>query len=175
MITKVISGGQTGVDRAALDAAIDKGIEHGGYCPKGRLAEDGRIPDKYNLTELATSSYSARTRRNIQESDGTLIVTLSHLRTPGTELTAKIAHQSQKPLLYCTYSWEYGNDSIRNAVQFREWVKHFDIKTLNVAGPRASKSPRIYGDALMQICVMLGLANEEEESNHPPQTKGEME
>ena len=73
MIKKIISGGQTGVDRAALDAAISLGIEHGGYCPKGRRAEDGRIPDEYQLTETTTADYSDRTERNILESDLSLI------------------------------------------------------------------------------------------------------
>jgi hypothetical protein len=77
MLRKVISGGQTGADRAGLDFAIETGLEHGGYVPRGRKAEDGRIDDRYNLFELSTSSYPARTRRNIEESDGTVIFSLN--------------------------------------------------------------------------------------------------
>ena len=76
MLRKVISGGQTGADRAGLDFAIETGLEHGGYVPRGRKAEDGRIDDRYNLVELSTSSYPARTRRNIEQSDGTVIFSL---------------------------------------------------------------------------------------------------
>jgi predicted Rossmann-fold nucleotide-binding protein len=76
MIRKIISGGQTGADRAGLDFAIEAGLEHGGYVPRGRKAEDGRIDDRYNLIELSTSSYPARTRRNIEKSDGTVIFSL---------------------------------------------------------------------------------------------------
>ena len=74
MLKKVVSGGQTGVDRAGLDAAIDADIPVGGYCPKGRIAEDGIIPDCYPLIEIETSSYTSRTAKNVVESDGTLIV-----------------------------------------------------------------------------------------------------
>ena len=77
MLRKIISGGQTGADRAGLDFAIHAGPEHGGYVPRGRKAEDGRIDDRYNLFERSTSSYPARTRRNIEESDGTVIFSLN--------------------------------------------------------------------------------------------------
>ena len=73
MLRKIISGGKTGADRAGLDFAIEKGLEHGGYVPRGRKAEDGRIDDRYNLVELSTRSYPGRTRRNIEESGGTVI------------------------------------------------------------------------------------------------------
>jgi hypothetical protein len=87
MLRKIISGGQTGADRASLDFAIEKGLEHGGYVPRGRKAEDGRIDDRYNLVQLSTSSYPARTRRNIEESDGTVIFSLERLLSGGTKLT----------------------------------------------------------------------------------------
>jgi Circularly permutated YpsA SLOG family len=83
MIRKIISGGQTGADRAGLDFAIEAGLEHGGYIPRGRKAEDGRIDDRYNLIELSTSSYPARTRRNID----------------GTRLTLELANKLGKPVL----------------------------------------------------------------------------
>jgi len=74
MIQKIISGGQTGADRAALDFAIKRGIPHGGWIPKGRKTEDGTLPEKYHLLEMPTGSYSKRTEKNILDSDGTLIV-----------------------------------------------------------------------------------------------------
>jgi Circularly permutated YpsA SLOG family len=99
MLRKIISGGQSGADRAGLDFAIATGLEHGGYVPRGRKAEDGRIDDRYNLVELSTSSYPARTRRNIEESDGTVIFSLERLLSGGTKLTwrhAELAKQRTK-------------------------------------------------------------------------------
>src|SRR6202022_2615430 len=94
MLRKIISGGQTGADRAGLDFAIETGLEHGGYVPRGRKAEDGRIDDRYNLVELSTSSYPARTRRNIEESDGTVIFSLERLLSGGTKLTLEHCQQA---------------------------------------------------------------------------------
>ena len=85
MIEKIISGGQTGADQGALDAAINLGIPHGGWIPKGRITEDGPLPDRYNLIEMPSASYPDRTRKNIRESDGTLILSHSRL-TSGSEL-----------------------------------------------------------------------------------------
>ena len=98
MLRKIISGGQTGADRAGLDFAIETGLEHGGYVPRGRKAEDGRIDDRYNLVELSTTSYPARTRRNIEESDGTVIFSLERLLSGGTKLTWEL----------CQQAWEAG-------------------------------------------------------------------
>ena len=100
MLRKIISGGQTGADRAGLDFAIETGLEHGGYVPKGRKAEDGRIDDRYNLVELSTSSYPARTGKNIQESDGTVIFSLERLLNGGTRLTWEHANKLGKPVLH---------------------------------------------------------------------------
>src|SRR5271166_1257232 len=94
MLRKVISGGQTGADRAGLDFAIETGLKHGGFVPRGRKAEDGRIADRYNLVELTTSSYPARTRRNIEESDGTVIFSLEHLLSGGKKLTRGLCQQA---------------------------------------------------------------------------------
>ena len=98
MIEKIISGGQTGADQAALDAAIKLGIPHGGWIPKGRMTENGPLPDKYNLIEMPIRSYPERTKKNIRESDGTLI--LSHGRlTGGSDFTQKMAMRFTKPCL----------------------------------------------------------------------------
>src|SRR5688572_12994856 len=91
-VQRIVSGGQTGVDRGALDAAIALGIEHGGWCPRGRLAEDGQIPRRYQLTETKTSKYRERTERNVLDSDGTLIL-FRALLSGGTELTRRLAVQ----------------------------------------------------------------------------------
>jgi hypothetical protein len=97
---KIISGGQTGADRAGLDFVIHAGLEHGGYVPRGRKAEDGRTDDRYNLIELSTSSYPARTRRNIEESDGTVIFSLNRRLSGGTKLTLELANNLGKPVLH---------------------------------------------------------------------------
>src|SRR5438105_4205172 len=91
-LTRLISGGQTGVDRAALDWAIDHGLEHSGWCPKGRKAEDGVIPAHYDLQETASGRYEPRTRANVMEADGTLILNLGELNG-GTLLTAEICRR----------------------------------------------------------------------------------
>ena len=90
MIRKIISGGQTGVDRAALDAAIKLAIAHGGSIPKGRITEDGPLPDTYNLKETRSSSYAERTAKNVQDADGTLIISRGQL-TGGSEYTREMA------------------------------------------------------------------------------------
>ena len=141
MIEKIISGGQTGADQAALDAAIKLGIPHGGWIPKGRITENGSLPqDKYNLKEMPTESYPERTVKNIQDADGTLI--LSHgLLTGGSEYTRKMALELKQPMLHIDLSQKTRFDA---AVQINNWIVEHDIKTLNVAGPRASKDSRIY-------------------------------
>jgi hypothetical protein len=107
MIRKIISGGQTGADRAGLDFAIEAGLEHGGYVPKGRKAEDGRIDDRYNLVELTTSSYPARTRRNIKKRDGTLIFSLERVLSGGTKLTLELANKLESRCSTSTGKNEY--------------------------------------------------------------------
>ncbi len=137
---KIVSGGQTGVDRAALDAAIELGIPHGGWCPKGRLAEDGRIPDKYNLSETKTRKYPERTIMNIHDSDGTLIITRSE-PTGGTLLTKNVAEKSKKPLLVITINKRV---SQKKVVSILSWISENKIKVLNIAGPRESTTSGIY-------------------------------
>lgn len=95
---KIIAGGQTGADRAGLDAAMEAGIPVGGYCPKGRLAEDSTVPAKYLLTELNAGGYTARTEKNVVESDGTLILNVGNL-SGGTRLTLDCAKKHAKPCL----------------------------------------------------------------------------
>lgn len=136
-LEKVVSGGQTGVDRAALDAALNAGLPIGGYCPAGRLAEDGRVPYHYPLVEMADGGYAERTEQNVIESDGTLILNMGAL-SEGTLLTAEYAEKHGKPCLILEM-----DDTPTTAI-VTEWLNRNDIAILNVAGPRESKSPGIY-------------------------------
>jgi hypothetical protein len=140
VLQKIISGGQTGVDRAALDTAIALGIAHGGWIPKGRKTETGRLPTKYQLKEMPTDSYQKRTEQNVMDSDGTLIISHGQL-TGGSEYTRKMAEKYGKPWMHV----DANRTSIEAAVQvIRAWIRGSGIKILNVAGPRASRDPKIY-------------------------------
>ena len=138
---KIISGGQTGVDRAALDVALELGIPCGGWCPKRRRAEDGSIPKRYHLKETASTSYPVRTEMNVSDSDGTLILTWGRL-TGGTATTLKLAKKFKKPYLVIDLS-KRGEPRI-----VEEWGGQNGIRVLNVAGPRESKAPGIYDKAV---------------------------
>ena len=138
---RLISGGQTGVDRAALDVGLALGLPVGGWCPQGRRAEDGRIPDRYPLVETPERNYPARTRRNIEDSDGTLILNLGTL-DGGTALTVAHARQIGKPCLIVALE-----EGIEPAT-FRDWLAAYSITVLNVAGPRESKRPGVYAAAV---------------------------
>ena len=140
ILTRILSGGQTGVDQAALDAAIELGIPHGGWCPQGRLAEDGRIPQKYRLKETLTPDYAVRTRLNVRDSDGTLILYHEPLEG-GTALTWQIAVELEKPVLLV----ELGFPPVFEA--FHRWLRENSIRTLNIAGPRESRFLGIYAEA----------------------------
>jgi hypothetical protein len=137
----ILSGGQTGADRAALDAALAAGVVCGGWCPEGRRAEDGVIPARYPLRELPGGDYPKRTRANVEDSDGTVIF---YWRRPsgGTELTLRHCIDRRKPyLLIDSAELSAG----RAAARLREFVAEQAIQRLNVAGPRASGAPTIHG------------------------------
>jgi hypothetical protein len=140
MLEKIISGGRTGADRAALDFAIKQKIPHGGWGPKGRLAEDGDLPKKYRLAESPTSSYQRRTEQNVLISDGTLII--SHGRLIGHEAyTRKIAKKHYRPVLHVDLN---KNDTLQASLEILNWLDEYAIKVLNVAGPKASKDALIF-------------------------------
>jgi hypothetical protein len=139
-IQNVVSGGQTGVDRAALDAALEHGYSVGGWCPKGRRAEDGRIPERYPLKETPSKEYAQRTAWNVRDSDGTLIITDGTLEG-GTALTMEEARTRGKPVLHVRTT-----DPVP-VVMIHAWREDNDIRTLNVAGPRASEAKGIYDRA----------------------------
>lgn len=136
MIQKIISGGQTGADRAALDWAIESRIPHGGWCPKGRRAEDGVIPERYELQETPRCNYLQRTKWNVRDSDATLIVTLTRELTGGTLLTDQYARRMARPCLHV-----FPGDGWRE--RLKEFLETNRIQTLNVAGPRSSSAPDI--------------------------------
>ena len=135
-MTVIISGAQTGADRAALDFAIKHNLPHGGWCPKGRRAEDGRIPPHYQLTETPSKDYEQRTRWNVRDSDATLIISKSPELTGGSAYTQRCAEELNKPCLHV----HPGND---DPVRIKEFLERHRVKTLNVAGPRASTEPGI--------------------------------
>jgi len=147
MIVKIISGGQTGVDRAALDAAIRLGVPHGGWIPKGRLAEDGPLPETYTLKETASAVYAERTEKNVLDADGTLIIARGKL-CGGTAYTRDMAVKHGRPWLHVDLRQ---TPAFRAALAIREWIATQRIMVLNVAGPRASKDPRIYNDTLAML------------------------
>lgn len=148
---KILSGGQTGADRGALDAALQQDAPCGGWCPKGRLAEDGRIPDRYPLQELKKGGYRQRTLQNILESDGTLILYYGR-PSGGTEETLYFCIKKGKP--YQLVDAEEMTPE-RAAALTRDFIVEFRIATLNVAGPRASHEPRAHGYAFAVIGSVL--------------------
>jgi hypothetical protein len=138
-IQKIVSGGQTGADIAALNFAIEHGNVHGGWCPKGRKAEDGLIAACYLLTETPTSRYLQRTEWNVRDSDGTVIFSLSTELSAGSAKTLALAHKLRKPVIHIARD-EGGALPEERLVRF---ISDHRIKVLNVAGPRASKEPGI--------------------------------
>jgi hypothetical protein len=140
MITKIVSGGQTGVDRAALDMSLELGLACGGWCPQGRKAEDGPIASSYPLTETPSADYRQRTRWNVRDSDGTLVLTRGK-RRGGTALTITLAKRMRKPYLVLNLNKHLPLEKVR------EWAQTRQLQVLNVAGPRESENPGIYDQA----------------------------
>lgn len=139
-LRQIVSGGQTGVDRAALDVAIALGIPHGGWCPRGRRAEDGMIDERYALRECDSREYRVRTELNVQDSDATLIIKRGPLRG-GTKLTQSCAFQQGKPLYVVDL------DEGADVEDVRQWLVEHKVEVLNVAGPREGSVPGIYAEA----------------------------
>jgi NTP pyrophosphatase (non-canonical NTP hydrolase) len=138
VIEKIISGGQTGIDRAGLDVAIERKIPHGGWVPKGRLAEDGRVPDRYEMKEHPVAQYPGRTEWNIRDSDATAIFTMGLINSEaGCLLTLKLCRSLEKPHVVLNL----GQPEEKLAEELAALL--LDIKILNVAGPRGSRKPDV--------------------------------
>ena len=148
----VISGGQTGVDRAALDAARAAGLPVGGAVPRGRRAEAGRVPPRYGaMTELASRRYRVRTRYNVAHADATLIILRGH-PDPGTVRTRRAARRLQRPCLVVDCA---AAPAERTAVRIRRWLRALRPRVLNVAGPRESSAPGIGAQAGALLALIL--------------------
>lgn len=152
-VRRIISGGQTGVDRAALDAAAEVGLKIGGTIPLGRWAEDGPISARYvGLEECDSAVPAVRTRLNVMNSDATLIVTHGKL-AGGSALTAKFARELGKPFLHIDLA-KMSIEAAKERVCL--WLGAMEAHTLNIAGPRASKDPEIYDDVLSLVHRVFG-------------------
>jgi hypothetical protein len=147
-VVKVISGGQTGVDRAALDTALELGLSCGGWCPQGRLAEDGMIPPYYPIQETPSADYPQRTEWNVRDSDGTLVLTKGS-PTGGTAFTVEVAARLDRPCLIIDLADPPDISVVRT------WVTDHDIRILNIAGPRESIFAGIYEDAKHFLHALL--------------------
>jgi len=170
-IAKIISGGQTGADRAGLDASLTAGVAHGGWCPRGRLAEDGPIPDQYELIESESPWYATRTEWNVRDSDATLVFSFGPARG-GTGATIGYAKRLHRPWLHLMLEnltdqqaeerimdWLKNmpkQKSLKLDSEFQSKNKNHQNLTLNIAGSRASSSPLIYGRVYE---IVLGLLN----------------
>jgi hypothetical protein len=148
---KIISGGQTGVDRAALDVALKNGIECGGWCPAGRLDEFGRIPDRYPVNELEHGGFTERTLQNVKDSDGTVIIYSGKL-SGGTEQTVRFCLEQQRPHQLLDASKIPAEEAAR---LIADLVRNHKVDILNVAGPRESEWPEGYDYAYRALEAFL--------------------
>lgn len=148
-VKKIVSGGQTGVDRAALDWAITNDVLHGGWCPNGRLAVDGVLDARYCLLETESSGYRQRTKLNVRDSDATLILNTGAL-DGGTALTVRLCDSSGKPYLVCQL--DSGSEVIAGV---HKWLAEVRPTVLNVAGPREEKRPGIYARTISTLGLLL--------------------
>ncbi len=158
-ITKIVSGGQTGADRGGLDAAIELDFPHGGWCPKGRYAEDGKIPDKYNQDELYSKFYAHRTEQNVIDSDATVIFTYGQPQG-GSLRTAQFANTHSKPYIWIDMR-QSNDNSAENLILWLEQLRISQI-VLNVAGSRGSSYP----DLQQRVCaIMVNVINKNREQS----------
>jgi len=139
---RIVSGGQTGVDRAALDVALSLPIPCGGWCPKGRRAEDGTIPDRYPLEETPSADYQQRTEWNVRDSDGTLVLCMGK-PSGGTALTIKFVRKHERPCLIIDLASQV------DFIQVAQWIKSEGIR------PGESKHPGIHDKAMAVLREVL--------------------
>ena len=147
-VATIVSGGQTGVDRAALDVAFELGLACGGWCPRGRRAEDGAVPPHYPLRETPSRDYRQRTTWNVRDADGTLVLAWGEPRG-GSARTVREAVRLGKPILVIDLSAEPGCD------RARDWLAARKVRVLNVAGPRQSEALGAYARAVAFLRVLL--------------------
>ena len=149
-LAKLVSGGQAGVDRAALDVALRIGLPCAGWCPRGRRAEDGPIAARYPLRETASADYAERTRLNVRDSDGTLVLNRG-VPVGGTRLTMRCTREAGRPLLVL----DLAAPRRGAAALARAWIAENRIAALNVAGPRESTVPGIQREAVAFLTHLL--------------------
>ena len=154
---RIISGGQTGVDQAALQVAIDLGLDHGGWCPRGRRCEAGQIPARFRLCESHSSKYWVRTEQNVIDSDATLILHRGPL-SGGTAFTERMAVKHGRAV-WCV---DLSDDADETAIisEIREWLNRHAVRVLNVAGPRESSVPGIYERSIALLLAVFRPADE---------------
>ena len=156
----VVSGGQTGADRGGHDAALAVGLPIDGYCPKGRKAEDGTIPEQYTLTETGTEDYGERTNLNAQETTATLLLAFHDIddnERSGTGKTLRVARKAGKRTL-CVNLAKVGEANYdRVAYQVFQWLRRHKVIALNVAGPRESKAPGLQAAVAKFLTMVLGV------------------
>ena len=145
---KIVSGGQTGVDRAALDVALELGLDCGGWCPAGRRAEDGVIDARYPLIQTPSDHPAQRTEWNVRDSDATLLLTGAG-PSPGTALARDVARRLGRPV------HTFSADALPDVGAFRRWTQVCRVRTLNVAGPRESESPGVYEKSRAVLRALL--------------------
>ncbi|HMP02072.1 MAG TPA: putative molybdenum carrier protein [Gemmatales bacterium] len=149
---KIVSGAQTGADRAALDVARQLGLPHGGWVPLGRWAEDGPVEACYDLTETPSGQPEQRTHWNVRDSDATVVLSRGRL-TGGSALTARIAQRLGKPVLTLNLRRMSRAEARERLADF---LAEHQPAVLNVAGPRASNDPRIYAVVAELLLAVLG-------------------
>lgn len=142
----LISGGQAGADRAALDWALERGIRHGGWCPRGRLAEDGPLPARYRLRETPEGDYAQRTVWNVRDSDATVVFSLADELSGGSRFAVQVAEDLGRPWLHLPARL----GTVEAARRLRAFLRQHAVERLNVAGPRASGEPTV-GDWVRRV------------------------
>lgn len=158
LVARIVSGGQTGADRAALDWARSRGVDHGGWCPKGRLAADGPLPAHYELFETESAGYRQRTKLNVRDSDASLIFNIGEL-DGGTLQTMRFAQTLSKPHMVVQLDEPSREDAV---ARVRAWLTEGTFAALNVAGPREEKRPGIYATvtSVLDRCLRRDMASE---------------
>lgn len=156
-LVKIISGGQTGADRAALDFALLHNFPHGGWCPQGRLAEDGAIDQRYRLKETPSPAYAQRTEWNVRDSDGTVIFTSAVQLAGGSLLTQEFARRHGKPCLHLARH----DRRLSPAQLLHQFLLEHHIHVVNIAGPRFSFDPAVvdYVHAVLEAALLAGKAH----------------